>query len=60
MSNKKHSDTIITNEQTLQRRAWIERALDGVRGTLLSGEDGLEIRRKPRPRLYVVGSSRVR
>jgi hypothetical protein len=31
MSNKKHSDTLITDETTLMRRAWIDLALDSVR-----------------------------
>ncbi len=34
MSDAKHSDTIITNEGTIQRRAWIESALNSVRARM--------------------------
>ena len=34
MSNKKHSDSLITDETTLMRRAWIDLALDSVRSQL--------------------------
>jgi len=61
MSDIKHSDQLIKNEQTQRRRDWIERALAGVRG-LASGDDALpELREKaPKPSLYVVGSNRGR
>jgi len=61
MSKRKHSDPLITNEQTLQRRAWIERALDGVRRATERVEDSIEpAESPPRPKLYVVGSSSPR
>ena len=34
MSDAKHSDTIITNEGTIKRRAWIESALKSVRARM--------------------------
>jgi hypothetical protein len=34
MSNKKHNDSLITDETTLMRRAWIDLALDSVRSQL--------------------------
>lgn len=34
MSNKKHSDSLITDETTLMRRAWIDLALSSVRSQL--------------------------
>ncbi|UCG71992.1 MAG: hypothetical protein JSV45_12130 [Chromatiales bacterium] len=61
MSDIKHSDTLITNEATLQRRKWVERAIAGVRGRQ-NGSDALpDMREKsPRPPLFVVGSRRSR
>jgi hypothetical protein len=56
MSDKKHSDSLITNEDTLQRRDWIERALAGVRGQALAEPQELSKPSRSRPRLYVVGS----
>jgi len=57
MSETKHSDSIFTNEQTRNRRAWIDRALAGVRER---SEPGEQARQEPpasrRPRLYVVDS----
>ena len=44
MSKIKHSDNIFTNELTRNRRAWIDRALAGVKGKAeASGE------RRPKP-----------
>lgn len=34
MSNRKHNDTLITDEGTLMRRAWIDLALNSVRSQL--------------------------
>jgi len=56
MSDKKHSDSLITNEYTLQRRDWIERALAGVRGQAVAEPQDLPKSSRSRPRLYVVGS----
>ena len=56
MSDKKHSDPLITNEETLQRRDWIERALAGVRGQAVGESPDLPKTARSRPRLYVVGS----
>ena len=61
MSNGKHSEPLISNKATLQRRKWIERAIAGVRGRLSGADDMPEFREEPpRPRLYVVGSRRSR
>jgi hypothetical protein len=57
-----HSD-IIKNEDTIIRRAWVERALQGARRRLESGEDivaDAEPAEPSRPPLYVVGSARRR
>ena len=61
MSEAKHSQTIITNEETRRRRAWVERALAGVRGRF-AGKDVLADapEKSPGPDLYVVGSRRPR
>lgn len=37
MSNKKHNDSLITDEKTLMRRAWIDLALSSVRSQLKFG-----------------------
>jgi hypothetical protein len=34
MANKKHNETLITNEDTLVRRAWIESAVESVRARI--------------------------
>ena len=61
MSETKHSNTLITNEATLQRRRWVERAIAGVRGRQYDGEGAADLRDKPpRPNLFVVGSRRSR
>lgn len=60
MSDNKHIDSQFTNEATQRRRAWIEQAVDSVRGRMSAGEDDTaQLRDKaPRPALYVVGSAR--
>ena len=40
MSDKERDYSLIRNEETLRRRAWIDRALAGVRGRLKPGELG--------------------
>jgi len=55
MSDKKHSDSLITNADTLRRRDWIERALAGVR-SLSAEPDELAKAAQSKPRLYVVSS----
>ncbi len=61
MSDRKHSNTIITNESTLQRRDWIERAVSGVRSKASSDEiTGGCSDKAARPALYIVGSQRAR
>ena len=37
MSNKKHNESLITDERTLMRRAWIDLALNSVRSQLNFG-----------------------
>lgn len=59
MSDKKHSDSLITNQDTLQRRDWIERALAGVRSQTADESQEFDKPARPKPRLYVV-SSRTR
>ena len=59
MSDKKHSETIITNEKTRQRRAWIDRALASVRRNPESGEEQGEVAdTSSKPHLFVVSSNR--
>jgi hypothetical protein len=59
MSEKKHSETIFANEKTRQRRAWIDRALAGVRGNPEPGEEPGEVADTSRkPHLVVVSSNR--
>ncbi len=74
MENKKHNEALITNEDTLVRRAWIESALEGVRSHIdaplppaEAGNSGrsADYEREPtaeskRPHLYMVWSSRER
>lgn len=74
MENKKQNEALITNEDTLVRRAWIESALEGVRSHIdapLSPAEAGNIgrnadeEREPtaeseRPHLYMVWSSRER
>jgi len=55
MSKIKHSETEFTNEHTVRRRAWIEKALDSVRGRFNDGEDcDLTSEEKSKPHLFVV------
>ncbi len=55
MSNKKHSDPLIKNEDTLRRRAWIEQALAGVRMQSGISAGSFAVGEKPqKPDLYLV------
>ncbi|MDH3509404.1 MAG: hypothetical protein OER85_00955 [Gammaproteobacteria bacterium] len=61
MSDTKHSDEIITNEDTVNRRAWIEKALSVVKGKVADGEDTVDACGQPdKPNLYVVNNKRER
>jgi len=64
MSGKKHSETIITNEQTIRRRAWIDSALESVRqrlGTFRAASDSETDSSQPRERrLYIASSNGTR
>lgn len=61
MSKKKHSDISFTNEETVRKRAWIEKALASVKGRFSSGEDRIESTEKAsKPDLYVVNTNRPR
>ncbi|MDJ0927052.1 MAG: hypothetical protein QNJ73_05300 [Gammaproteobacteria bacterium] len=61
MSDTKHSAPLIKNQDTLRRRAWVERALAGVRGRSSTAEDApIDQSDSPKPKLYVVGSNRAR
>jgi hypothetical protein len=61
MSEAKHSETMITNEETRRRREWVERALAGVRGRVAGTDAGRKSADSTRrPNLYVVGSPRSR
>jgi len=61
MSERKHSDKEFANADTVRRRAWIERALDSVKGRCTVGEEPVELREKvtTAPHLYVVDSERL-
>ena len=67
MANKKEHEALITNEDTLVRRAWIESAIEGVRariegplppaeyGNLAAGDPGSAYMDDAEgPQLYVV------
>lgn len=66
MSDNDNDQLMIRNQDTLHRRAWIDRALSGVRGRLHAGDEGEPGQVTPppvpeaaslpaaRPRLYVV------
>ena len=57
MSKIKHSDNSFTNELTRNRRAWIDRALAGVKGKVEPPGEMAETCEAPRkPDLYVVKS----
>jgi hypothetical protein len=61
MSQIKQNGITFTNEETIRKRAWIEKALDGVRGRFVGAEDILESNDRPsRPNLYVVDSKQSR
>jgi len=61
MSKTKHSETEFTNEQTVRRRAWIAKALEGVRGRFeQGGEDILTSEEPAKPHLYVVKTDDAR
>ena len=57
-------DDLFRNQETRTRRAWVNRALEGVRRRLESGQGLPECAPEParpaRPRLYVVPSRRKR
>ena len=61
MSDRDDNDDIIKNEETLTRRAWVDRALRSVRRRLEGGE-GLPSENEPaeRPQLFVVPPGRKR
>ncbi len=61
MSKTKHSGSAFSNEFTLRRRAWIEKALEGVRGRNETTEDGQRFEdQSSKPHLYVVKTDDVR
>ena len=61
MSDTKHSDSGFKNENTVQRRAWIDRALTGVKEHVSAREaPPCVIEERPRPRLYIVDSNTKR
>jgi hypothetical protein len=55
MSKIKHSETEFTNELTVRRRAWIEKAVGSVRGRFDDGEGcDLTAEESSKSHLYVV------
>ena len=66
MSDNENEQIVFRNEDTLHRRAWIDRALSGVRGRLHADDEGEPAQAAParltdpailppaRPQLYVV------
>jgi hypothetical protein len=58
MSEIKHSD-VITNERTIQRRDWIESALESVRARLrpIAEIGSVDSTDKKKPALYVAYSN---
>jgi len=55
MSKNKHSETEFKNENTVRRRAWIAKALEGVRGRLdYVADDMLVTEKAAKPDLYIV------
>ncbi len=61
MSDMKHSDDLITNEDTVNRRAWIEKAVSVVKGKVTDGEKAVDTSEQPKkPNLYVVNTNRPR
>ena len=61
MSDMKHSDDLITNEDTVNRRAWIEKAVSVVKGKVTDGEEAVDTSEQSKnPNLYVVNTNRPR
>ncbi len=61
MSDTKHSDELITNEDTVNRRAWIEKAVSVVKGEVADQDDTADVSDQPnKPNLYVVNPNRQR
>jgi len=61
MSHIKRSKKIFVNEDTVRKRAWIDKALAGVREKHTTGEEGFEPTERPsKPQLYLVDSDRPR
>ena len=64
MSDTKHSDELITNEDTVNRRAWIEKAVSVVKGEVADREDAVDAvdagEQSTKPNLYVVNPNRPR
>jgi len=61
MSRIKHSETKFSNENTVRRRAWIERALDGVRSRFdIQADDSINSEESVKPDLYVVKTDEPR
>lgn len=57
MSDRKHSDPLITNEDTVNRRAWIEKAVSVAKGIVEDVADSVEFgEQSGKPNLYVVDS----
>jgi hypothetical protein len=60
MSERKHSEKEFTNEDTVRRRAWIDKALDSVKGRFTVGDERLELRESAaKPNLYVIDPKRL-
>lgn len=61
MSDRKHSDEIITNEDTVNRRAWVEKAVSVVKGMVTDRGDSVDAgKQTSKPKLYVVNTNRPR
>ena len=61
MSDTKHSDELIKNEGTVNRRAWIEKAVSVVKGEVADQDDTVDVSDQPtKPNLYVVNPDRQR
>jgi hypothetical protein len=57
MSDRKHSDRLITNEDTVNRRAWIEKAVSVAKGTVEDAAETVESgEQSGKPSLYIVDS----
>ena len=58
MSDTKHSDTDLKNEDTVRRRAWIDRAVNSAKEHVSAGEEyARAVEERSRPRLYIIGSN---